>query len=443
MKSINILFLLLMAACCSMAQTGRLQALSIGQPVPELPFRGMINYSKANPSIRDFKGKLVILDFWASTCATCIASFPKMEALQREFPDELQVILVNATESNAVIRKKFERSRLYKPGIGLSGLPSVNGDSNWRTLFPYHTVPHHVWIGADGKVLAITNYYNATPEHVRAVLSGKQVSMALKKDLSLEGHSFFSDGLIVPSHPSQHLTMSSAFGAYLPGGGGGEAITRDTANGLLRKGFYGTTPLFLLKRIYAEEGGPAARVLVLSNRQDKLIPPADKNLRDNWLLANGCSYEIQLPLAQEPDLDKLMKEDLNRFLGIKYGVEAGREERTLPALVLVKTDGGPRPSTGEPAVYHSDTSAEWENSKWPMITDYLSRKLEDPGKPLLFLDETGLDDGHFRTTMQLPASSLKDPELLREHLRRYNLDLERTERTVSVVVVRDKMDPGK
>lgn len=49
--------------------------------------------------IRQFKGKVVYLDFWASWCTTCVKSFPFMNELTHEFGDKgLQVLGINVDE---------------------------------------------------------------------------------------------------------------------------------------------------------------------------------------------------------------------------------------------------------------------------------------------------------------------------------------------------------
>jgi thiol-disulfide isomerase/thioredoxin len=49
--------------------------------------------------VADLKGKVVLLDFWASWCIPCRKSFPEVDALQRELkPRGLEVVAVNVDE---------------------------------------------------------------------------------------------------------------------------------------------------------------------------------------------------------------------------------------------------------------------------------------------------------------------------------------------------------
>ncbi len=57
-------------------------------------------------SIKDFKGSLVLIDFWESWCGPCLQVFPAMEELRGEYPDKFQVLAVTAgiTEGPEIAR---------------------------------------------------------------------------------------------------------------------------------------------------------------------------------------------------------------------------------------------------------------------------------------------------------------------------------------------------
>lgn len=45
-------------------------------------------------SVKDFKGSVILIDFWESWCGPCLQVFPSMEELRSEYPDEFQVLAV-------------------------------------------------------------------------------------------------------------------------------------------------------------------------------------------------------------------------------------------------------------------------------------------------------------------------------------------------------------
>lgn len=60
------------------------------KPVPEMSWTG---FEGNVQKLKDFRGKVVILDFWATYCPPCIEEIPHLKALQEKYgPDELLVV---------------------------------------------------------------------------------------------------------------------------------------------------------------------------------------------------------------------------------------------------------------------------------------------------------------------------------------------------------------
>ncbi len=75
-------------------------------------------------SLKDFHGKVVFLNFWATWCGPCRDEMPMMEALHREFKDRgLAVIAVNFKEDRQSVRSFFDEL-----GLTFQALLDPDGD---------------------------------------------------------------------------------------------------------------------------------------------------------------------------------------------------------------------------------------------------------------------------------------------------------------------------
>lgn len=67
-------------------------------------------------SLSRLNGKVVYVDFWASWCVACIASFPFMEKLQRDLGAKgLQVVAVNMDQKPADAQQFLSRHHVTFP----------------------------------------------------------------------------------------------------------------------------------------------------------------------------------------------------------------------------------------------------------------------------------------------------------------------------------------
>lgn len=102
-----------------------------------------------------YKNKIVILDFWATWCGSCVKKLPLLDSLQKAYPDELAIIPISSTTS-ADKMENIEQVFLgkRKPFQPLA-IPTIINDKKLWALFPHHALSHVVWI-QDGRVLSVT-----------------------------------------------------------------------------------------------------------------------------------------------------------------------------------------------------------------------------------------------------------------------------------------------
>lgn len=97
-------------------------------------------------SLDDLKGKVVLLDFWATWCGPCRSALPHMKSIARKFQGQPFVVLSVSLDKSEDEWKDFitknEMTWLHYRDGGFEGRISK--------LFGVEAIPHTVTIDADG-----------------------------------------------------------------------------------------------------------------------------------------------------------------------------------------------------------------------------------------------------------------------------------------------------
>lgn len=89
-------------------------AISVGETVPSFKAR-TIDGSKSL-ALEDYRGKVVLLDFWASWCPPCLKSLPKYNDLRREIGTaNFEIVAVNVDENTDDARKFLQKHPVSYP----------------------------------------------------------------------------------------------------------------------------------------------------------------------------------------------------------------------------------------------------------------------------------------------------------------------------------------
>jgi thiol-disulfide isomerase/thioredoxin len=108
--------------------------------------------------LSDYKGKIVLLDFWATWCPPCRQAMPGVQRLHEKFKDQPVVVIgVNTSEGPGKDPAKYMKDQKFTYGLLLNG--ETLGDK-----YNISGIPAFFLIGPDGKLLWTEVGYNPASE---------------------------------------------------------------------------------------------------------------------------------------------------------------------------------------------------------------------------------------------------------------------------------------
>lgn len=131
-------------------RTGDMRKLVIHTEPEKLPVFALLDMEDGEHSMDEFKGKYVVMNFWATWCAPCRKEMPDLDALQAELgSDAFEVVLIAAGRNpKPAIDRFFDEAEinavetLRDPTQGLTNLMGVFG------------LPATLILNPDGKEIA-------------------------------------------------------------------------------------------------------------------------------------------------------------------------------------------------------------------------------------------------------------------------------------------------
>ena len=137
----------------------------VGQASPEIEFSDCLN---KNITKDFFKGKTIILEFWATWCAPCIAGFPHFNDLSEAFSSD-EVVFASITKEHDT--NKVKTFLKEKP---LFAYNLIDKDGKTNQNFGVSGIPQTVVIGENGTLLWSGYYSQLTQKLLKKIISSQQ-----------------------------------------------------------------------------------------------------------------------------------------------------------------------------------------------------------------------------------------------------------------------------
>ena len=415
------------------------KGLQIGQEVPNVTLTNLHNYKDASGKVAttaklsDFKGKLIILDFWATWCAPCVASIPKLERLQKQFEGKLQILPVTYQQGKDVLLFLANLKEKQRRIVG--SLPNVFADTELIKLFPHVYLPHYVWIDQKGVVRAITDgkpineleINNALKENYQNLVKKQDFKIALDKNVPIFINGNGGDGSTMIYH--------SMLSTYVAGIGAGFSINPPIEGNVgFSKMLAKNVGVMRLFNSAIGNGKYYASSRTIYESKDSLVLDPLR-MGDNWR-ALSWTYELSLPQDLQAAGYQLMHNELLKSFP-QYSVKLEKRKTLCYSLKLISGKSIIPSVGGEELLYQNPTGLKMRNGTLNLFINALSYYYYSTSKiPIINLVED-----RTRTDLIISAS-LTNVDAINLELIKYGLVIVKGELEIDMIVYRDALKPS-
>ncbi|HKR58566.1 MAG TPA: TIGR03435 family protein [Pyrinomonadaceae bacterium] len=150
-------------------------SIRVGDTAPEIKLEKLLQApSDAQTSATSLKGKVVVLEFWATWCLPCVPAIAHLNQVAAKFKDKPVQFIAITDEGDESLVTKFLNEQPVRGWVGLDIDGSVFG------AYKPGGRPHTVLVDRNWKIAAITYAEKVTAAVVDDLLAGKPVSLPLK-----------------------------------------------------------------------------------------------------------------------------------------------------------------------------------------------------------------------------------------------------------------------
>lgn len=319
------------------------------------------------------ENKVVLLDFFETSCGSCIQSMPKLMKLKEQYPDKFEVITV--TWQDKATMDKFFANNTYLKENGVN-LPVIYGDVHLKELFPHRMVPHVVLL-YQGRVQAITSSSFISEGNILKLFNERSLDLPLKDDFGTWDLSTSSGSEINQSRMGTLITGYQDGVPYRAW-----TFELDSATGLYKSSLYNAS-------IYTALLGLSAKANVKKSvyipRMDRVVWKVKDSTKYHdfaadryWRLKNAICYERFDAIQRTDSLQaRVIMADFVGYYGLRVYASMQKMKVLLLKPTAIKPFNAPDDEKG--MVYRGTTVFAGFtdlNEKFPPIVDHVKSDVE-------------------------------------------------------------------
>ena len=131
--------------------------VEVGREAPNFTLRDL---DGGDVSLKEYRGKIVILDFWATWCGPCRMTMPIIDSLQEEYSGKVSVLAVNLQDPKSAVRE-------YVLNQGLHSTVLLDEDGSVGRQYNTSYIPMQLIIDKNGIVRYIMT---GVPSGMRSIM---------------------------------------------------------------------------------------------------------------------------------------------------------------------------------------------------------------------------------------------------------------------------------